>query len=211
MENAVVYPTPYKYFQYVVPVSAPSNGSVRTNLATADAGTADVYDNIGTDNQSQLGDVTGDTYTSYFPNTGIKNTPAHFVGATADGQSFVGYYVYRGNKQYYLYTNKSYNNHARVPFTAGKEFTVCYVAGTLIRTVTGDVAVETLAVGDVVVTASGAERPIKWLGHRAYSGRLARSNPDLLPICFKAGSLADGLPARDLRCPPNTRCSSTAC
>jgi hypothetical protein len=76
--------------------------------------------------------------------------------------------------------------------------TACYVTGTLIRTIRGDIAVENLAVGDIVVTASGKERPIKWIGHRGYAGRFANTNPDVLPICFKANSLADGVPARDL-------------
>ena len=42
---------------------------------------------------------------------------------------------------------------------------VCFVAGTLIRTPAGDVPVETLKVGDVVATASGEMRPVKWIGH----------------------------------------------
>src|SRR5580658_245176 len=43
--------------------------------------------------------------------------------------------------------------------------TVCFAAGTLIRTPGGDVAVETLKVGDLVLTASGDLRPVKWMGH----------------------------------------------
>lgn len=43
---------------------------------------------------------------------------------------------------------------------------VCFRSGTLILTESGEVAVEHLAVGDSVVTASGAHRPIVWIGHR---------------------------------------------
>ena len=79
---------------------------------------------------------------------------------------------------------------------------VCYCTGTLIRAVCDgaevDVAVEHLAIGDLAVTASGAHRPIRWLGHRSYAGRFANANPDILPVRVKASALADGVPARDL-------------
>ena len=78
----------------------------------------------------------------------------------------------------------------------------CYCAGTLIAAERGEVAVEDLKVGDLLRTASGALRPLKWIGRRAYSARFARNNPDLLPIRFKAGSLADNVPARDLLVSP---------
>ena len=42
----------------------------------------------------------------------------------------------------------------------------CFAAGTYIRTETGDVAVETLKVGDRVLTCDDTPRPITWIGHR---------------------------------------------
>ena len=56
---------------------------------------------------------------------------------------------------------------------------VCFAAGTLIRTPMGDVAVETLKVGDVVVTTSGEMRPVKWIGHSEIE--YARRPRDRLP------------------------------
>jgi Hint domain len=82
------------------------------------------------------------------------------------------------------------------------ELTACFMAGALIRTPDGEAAVETMKVGDLVVTASGALRPLKWIGSRAYSARFAGNNRDLLPIRFKAGSLAEGVPTRDLLVSP---------
>ncbi len=71
----------------------------------------------------------------------------------------------------------------------------CFVTGSRILTTRGEVAVEELAVGDVAIAASGAERAIVWIGHRTVSpGRRA----ELQPVCVAAGAFADGLPNADL-------------
>jgi len=79
----------------------------------------------------------------------------------------------------------------------------CYGLGTLIETDEGDVTVESLAIGDKVRTMSGALRSIKWIGRRAYAGRFIAMNRDILPVCFKAGSLGENLPRRDLLISPH--------
>ena len=89
------------------------------------------------------------------------------------------------------------DNSGRGPGTEITE-TPCYCPGTLIRTERGEQRVEQLKIGDEVLTASGALRPIKWIGRRSYSGRLAMGRKDILPVCIKAGALEDNVPKRDL-------------
>jgi probable HAF family extracellular repeat protein len=78
----------------------------------------------------------------------------------------------------------------------------CFCRSTLIVSQKGDVAVEALAIGDLVQTPSGL-RPVKWIGRRSYSGRFITGRKGMLPICFKAGSLDEGLPRRDLWISPH--------
>jgi hypothetical protein len=74
----------------------------------------------------------------------------------------------------------------------------CFASGTLIRTVRGDVAVEALAIGDLVVTASGAHRPIRWLGHRTIDCARHPEPRKAWPVRVAAGALGAGLPYADL-------------
>ena len=95
------------------------------------------------------------------------------------------------------------------PFGGGwtvHEHTVCpcFCSGTRLLTICGtEVPVEILKIGDMVMTASGAARPIKWIGRRSYGGRFVMGRKEILPICIKAGALADDLPKRDLWISPN--------
>ena len=79
-----------------------------------------------------------------------------------------------------------------------EENVACYCRGTLIATEKGEVPVQNLKIGDQVLTKSGELRPIKWIGRRSYNGRFALGNKRILPVCFKAGALADNVPRRDL-------------
>ncbi len=79
----------------------------------------------------------------------------------------------------------------------------CFVTGTRIVTTRGAVAVEALAVGDRVVTASGGQRPITWIGHRDLD-LSNHVNPEMArPIRVTAGALGYHVPVRDLVVSPD--------
>jgi autotransporter-associated beta strand protein len=74
--------------------------------------------------------------------------------------------------------------------------TPCYCRGTRILTTRGEIAVEDLAIGDEAVTASGAIKPIVWIG----KGRslVTPMNPGARPIIVRQNALSEGVPSRDL-------------
>jgi hypothetical protein len=81
----------------------------------------------------------------------------------------------------------------------------CHLEGTRIMTARGEVAVEDLRVGDLVVTAHGRGpvlQPVAWVGRtRVHLARHPR--PELVePILVRAGALGEGAPHRDLRVSP---------
>ena len=79
----------------------------------------------------------------------------------------------------------------------------CYCPGTLLTTDRGEMPVEALSIGAVLITATGQRRPIRWIGRRAYAGRFLAANPHVQPVRFRAGSLGGGLPRRDLVVSPD--------
>ncbi len=83
------------------------------------------------------------------------------------------------------------------------ESPACFCAGTRISTAHGQVAVEALAIGDRVVTASGALRAVRWLGQRRYGVAFAARNRAVWPVVIGAGALGGGLPWRDLLVSPD--------
>ncbi len=79
----------------------------------------------------------------------------------------------------------------------------CYVEGTRIATPDGEVAIEHLKPGDAVLTASGAVRPVRWLGYRHVDPRHHPRPTAVQPVRVSAGAFDDGVPRRDLWLSPD--------
>jgi hypothetical protein len=94
------------------------------------------------------------------------------------------------------YTGKIAGKNGDVTVTSYQD-TICFMAGTMIRTPDGEVAIETLKRGDLVLTNDGRSIPVDWLGVQTVSLRFA-DKMRVLPIRIRAGAIAENIPSRDL-------------
>lgn len=81
----------------------------------------------------------------------------------------------------------------------------CFAEGTLILTPAGEVPVERLRAGDLVVTPRGpaAFAPLVWVGSLHIDITRQRDRTRVAPILIKAGALSEGIPFRDLQVSPD--------
>lgn len=75
---------------------------------------------------------------------------------------------------------------------------VCFVAGTLIATIDGLRPVETLDIGDRILTMDQGFQPIRWIGSSQVSQTALQANPKLLPIRIRKAALGQNMPEQDL-------------
>jgi hypothetical protein len=79
----------------------------------------------------------------------------------------------------------------------------CFVAGTLIATPSGAVAVERLSVGDIVLTEGGGVAPITWIGARRVDCSRHPDPSRIWPVRIRADAFAPARPTRDLLLSPD--------
>lgn len=81
----------------------------------------------------------------------------------------------------------------------------CFTSGTMILTDRGEVAIDDLRVGDLVMTCDNGLQPIRWIGSRKLGVPMLILRPNLRPIRIKAGALGENTPATDLIVSPQHR------
>lgn len=85
------------------------------------------------------------------------------------------------------------------------ERVICFTPGTGIATPHGEVAVESLSPGDLVITRDNGVQPVRWVGRRDLQSNELTASPHFRPIMIRAGSLGSGVPARDMMVSPSHR------
>jgi len=82
---------------------------------------------------------------------------------------------------------------------------VCFAGGTRILTKEGEVLIEDISVGDMVLTMDSGYQSVRWIGSRKVDKIDVIINPKLRPIHIMAGALGQGMPETDLTVSPQHR------
>ena len=81
----------------------------------------------------------------------------------------------------------------------------CFTPGTMIKTDSGDRAVEALVAGDLVLTRDNGYQPLQWTGQRKLTSAELTAQPKLHPVLIAAGALGSNLPTQDMMVSPQHR------
>lgn len=85
------------------------------------------------------------------------------------------------------------------------DFVACFVPGNHVRSLKGDVPVESLEPGDQVATLDGRAQTVRLVLNRQLTAEDLLANPNLRPVRITAGAMGHGLPRRDLLVSPQHR------
>jgi len=146
----------------------------------------------------------GDTYTVIALNLRESGAPNPF--GTTEGLAFigpVGGFPPVGVPLTVIGTGEGPTG-ATTPF-ASYATPPCFTPGTMIETTRGAVAVEDLAVGDLVKTLDDGAQAIRWIGRTTISRGDLVLQERLRPVLIAKGALGDNRPARDMRVSPMHR------
>jgi hypothetical protein len=92
--------------------------------------------------------------------------------------------------------------HLTADGSGGTAIAACFLRGTRIAAPEGEIPVEDLKIGDLVLTNDGRMLPVRWIGRNTIITRFA--DPlRAMPIRIEANSLSDGVPKRDLLLSPD--------
>ncbi len=79
----------------------------------------------------------------------------------------------------------------------------CFAAGSRIATPSGDIAVEDLRAGDVVLSQFGGSVAVRWIGHRRIDCARHPEPAKVNPVRVRRGAFGEGMPACDLLLSPD--------
>ncbi|MEO3475644.1 Hint domain-containing protein [Roseomonas sp. CAU 1739] len=145
----------------------------------------------------------GETFDINFPDPVANSIYGGTYTYIGHATPFSGFIAEAGG-QYYMFSNDVIPIGTTLNGFTAEDIPVCFAEGTQILTPSGEVPVETLRAGDLVITPLASQRvqPLLWVGHRHMDCATARDRRAVVPVLLRAGALGPGVPVRDMRVSP---------
>ena len=141
----------------------------------------------------------GEQFDVTFTDPGTHATYGGTYTYVGHATPFSGFIAEDQNGEFYLFSNDGgIPTGTNLNGFVAEDIAFCFLPGTLITCPKGNRAVETLASGDLVMTAEGRPVPVKWIGRQTLSTVFGMPE-GRRPVRVSAGALGDNLPVRDLR------------
>ncbi|WP_245155571.1 Hint domain-containing protein [Paracoccus ravus] len=122
------------------------------------------------------------------------------------GYTFQGEWPPEGVALYPNYTGTGDSDYQEMPQPVAPSLPApCFARGVMIATPRGEVAIENLRAGDLVLTQDHGLQAIRWIGSVQIGAADLRAMPNMQPIRIAAGALGLNSPARDLVVSPQHR------
>lgn len=161
----------YTHFYYLG--TTPPSGTTTYSTSQSNANTLTDDADGGDDNVTAVGDEVT------WSESGLTT---ELFGVTSSGEPVI--VAYGGATTYYVLSNNGAAT-GNIGFDGASPYTYCFAAGTAISTPCGSKSVETLNIGDLVQTQTGAHVPVKWIGRQTVKKLLSRAT--MQPVCIRAG------------------------
>ena len=169
-------------------------GELLIDLASTFNGTISGFGNDSRIVIAALGDAENATLTGNVLN--LTNNIDQVVQSVTLNVGTVNY----GSASFHV-TENTITSRATLTVTGAQA--ACFAAGTLIKTPSGEVPVEHLAVGDIVNAHFAGTAAVIWIGHRHIDCRRHPQPAKVRPVRISAHAFAPGMPARDLVLSPD--------
>ena len=145
------------------------------NITSAEDGIGDIVDGSTEGTDFDTLDLTGSVQ-------GNGSLSVTFTNPDSNGNGFDGFVTY---------FDEDGNETGKLEFTEIENVVPCFTPGTMIATPRGEVPIETMEVGDKVITRDNGIQTIQWIGRREMKRRDFDVVPYLLPIRISQGALGE--------------------
>ena len=175
-------------------------GAVVNSIAGKDVYVIDKATSATFDGLHKFGGVALDNAGTVYGFVSFNDNPASITASAGAASGMTSTEIGQAGAGHSLETNNSGTSFFDQNNPNSGTIPACFVDGTLILTPEGEVPVENLSIGDIVITLDRGPQPVRWAGRKEMV-----NSPDSAPIRIAANAFGPGNPARELLVSPYHR------